>query len=243
MIFCPCRRRWLGRYKTSPPRAYYRCPTSAAEPWLAACPARFSIRQEVIEEAVWRQVTDYLLNPDTLFAEVARQRDEQAAEPELRARCLEAIDAAITEVDRKLGSLLTRELDGYPQAVIDREKAALLSRRRDLDTERARLLAERANHEITPDLESMLQELADTVRVALPAMTVAEKRRILELLRIRVDVIDRTHARLTGIITGLIVALSSWSRLRSRCCSPSPGQEPSIPGRRCRSSACSASPQ
>jgi hypothetical protein len=111
-----------------------------------------------------------------------------------------------------VGALLTRELDGYPQAVIDREKDSLLSRRRDLDAERSRLLTERANHEITPDLEAMLQELAATVRVALPAMTFEEKRRILELLRIRVDVIDRFQVRVSGIVTGSIVALSSTIR-------------------------------
>jgi hypothetical protein len=106
MIFCPCGRRWIGRYKNHLHRAYYRCPTSESESWRSACPARFSFRQEVIETAIWTQVTAYLLHPETLFAEVARQREQQAAESERRGHLRGALESAITDVDRKLGALL-----------------------------------------------------------------------------------------------------------------------------------------
>jgi site-specific DNA recombinase len=103
MIFCPCGRRWVGRYKANVSRAYYRCPTTKAEAWQSTCPAQFSIRADALEAAVWGQVADYLLHPDSLFAEVSRRRDEQTAEAQRRARRFEAVEAAITDVDRKWG--------------------------------------------------------------------------------------------------------------------------------------------
>jgi site-specific DNA recombinase len=208
LIFCPCGRRWTAQYKAKVGRAYYVCPTSPAEPWQAACTTRFSIQQDPLEAAVWTQVADFFLHPDTLLAAAAQHRADQAARAERQGQRLATLERALADTDHKLGQLLTRELEGYPQAVIDREKQTLLAHRRELEAEQDRLLAAQAEQAMAASLETALWELAETVQVALPAMTFAEKRRLLELLRIRVDVLDRETVRVSGIITDAVVTLT-----------------------------------
>jgi hypothetical protein len=60
----------------------------------------------------------------------------------------------------------------------------------------------------------MLQELSTTIRTALPTMTFEERRKLLEILRVRVDVIDKEHLRVSGIVTGAVPNISST---RFRC--------------------------
>jgi site-specific DNA recombinase len=215
MLVCSCGRRCAGRYKNHLDRGYYRCPGSYTEGWYSKCAARFSIRQDLLEPRVWERVTDYLLNPDTLRAEVQRQREAEASAAGRRASQLQAIEASIDDVDRKLETLLVQVLDGFPQAIIDRQKNALLAKREDLEAQRRRIEAERDQHEITDDTVAELEELAATVRTALPSLTPAERRRLLELLRVRVDVISPTEVRLSGIIDGSIVNLQSPWHSRS----------------------------
>jgi hypothetical protein len=53
-----------------------------------------------------------------------------------------------------------------------------------------------------------MQELADVVRTAEPHMSFAERRKLLELLRVKIDVLDRSRVRVSGIISEAILTLS-----------------------------------
>lgn len=208
MIVCECGRRWIGRHNQQINGGYYHCRATAAERWRSDCAMRFHLRQDKLEAAVTAYIKDSLLHPDNMNAEIVRQQEEQTAEVAQRDQRLRAIQAALTDTDRRLGELLTKELDGYPKAVIDTQKAALLDKRRDLETEQNRMMAERQRVEITPELTTALGELADVVHRGWERMTFAERRRILELLRLRIEVIDRDHVRVSGLISGSIVDLS-----------------------------------
>jgi site-specific DNA recombinase len=211
MVFCPCGRRWVGRYKNHLDRAYYRCPSTEAEFWREKCSSRFGIRQEILEGAVWNAVVEFLSRPEALLAGIRKRREQDASESKKRSQRLTSIERALANVDGKLGQLLMKELDGYPQEIINRQKDELIKQRQDLQAEQQRLALERQEQEITDDTEAMLRDLAATVETVIPTMLDEEKRRLLEVLKVRVEVIDQTHIKLSGIITGSIVDLTCLS--------------------------------
>lgn len=112
MIFCPCGRRRIGRYKNHLQRAYYRCPATEAEYWRNRCEHRYSHRQEILEDAVWNKVYEFILQPENLLEEMEQQRAQANEDAERKAKRIEAISSAISEVDRQLGLLLDDMLTG-----------------------------------------------------------------------------------------------------------------------------------
>ena len=164
----------------------------------------------VLEQAVWDTVKDQLLDPDTLREEIQRQRDESAVENERKIKRLDAIQSAIAEADRKLGMLLDAYLNGgFAKTVIDQRKNELMTQRDDLEKEAQRVRDELKSAIITEDEENELLEFAEEIRVRLENPTFEQKRRVLELLDLRIDVICRDKVKLSGIIgDGLIVNLS-----------------------------------
>jgi len=164
----------------------------------------------VLEQAVWDTVKDQLLDPDTLREEIQRQRDESAVENERKIKRLDAIQSAIAEADRKLGMLLDAYLNGgFAKTVNDQRKNELRTQRDDLEKEAQRVRDELKSAIITEDEESELLEFAEELRVRLENPTFEQKRRVLELLDLRIDVICRDKVKLSGIIgDGLIVNLS-----------------------------------
>lgn len=214
MIFCTCGRRWTGRFKTNVQRGYYRCPTTEAEGWRCNCDARFSYRVEELDSAIWQKVTEYLLQPETMIQEIRRQREANTVESLKRDRRLMAARKEVTNIEKKLAALLDSQLTGdYPKSVLESKRAELVERHKEFMDEVARLETERQAVDITPDIEGMLLALSRDMKDALPEMAFADKRRVLELLRTRIDVVDRDTVRLSGIITnGTVVDM--------RCSSP-----------------------
>ena len=210
LVFCPCGRRWRGAYKNHLKRAYYRCPSTAAEAWRRGCDNRFGIRQEVLESAVWEKVEAFFLDGENLRREVARRRSDAETEASQVQERLTATDSAITEVDRKLGVLLDQILtEGFAQSIIEERKQALMAQRVDLVAKRGRLQEQLRVVTITPEQELELTELASQVGQNMDVLEFEEKRRLLELLELRVDVISREQIKLSGVISeGLIVDLS-----------------------------------
>jgi site-specific DNA recombinase len=208
-VFCPCGRRWTGRYKNYLDRAYYRCPKTEGEPWRseADCPARFGIEQVRLESAVLGAVRGFLLDPDVRRAGLGAERERATAERQRLTDDLAAIDAGLAKVERQLGKLLDEALtEDFPRDIV-------AARKRDLVAERARLAGEReqrlaALEAPVVDVEAAIADLAPTVEAAFAAATPDDIRQLLDLLRVEVRVIDREHVRLTGVI-GTVVTLSS----------------------------------
>ena len=194
LVFCPCGRRWTGRYKNHLNRAYYRCPTTEGEPWRTDCPARFGIEQTRLEQGVLSAIKAFLLDPSTRAAGVAAERERLA------------------DIDRKLGALLDDALTGgFPAEIVDRRKRDLLAERERNLREREHALARLGATE-APDLEAAIAALAPTVERAFAVAEPAQLRRLLELLRVEVRVIDRDTVRLTGVVGGEDGAVVSLSR-------------------------------
>jgi len=166
-----------------------------------------------LEQAIWDTVKDQLLDRNTLKEEIQRQREEASVENDRKLIRVEAIDAAISEVDRKLGMLLDAYLNGgFAKTVINQRKNELMAQRDDLEKEALRIQDELKSAIITTDEEKELLEFADELKIRLDNPTFEQKRRVLELLDLRIDVICREKVKLSGVIgDGLIVNLSRSS--------------------------------
>jgi site-specific DNA recombinase len=211
LVFCSCGRRWVGRYKNHLDRAYYRCPTTEGEPWRATCTARFGMEQRKLERAVLDAVKAFLLDPEVRRASLGAERERVVADRERHAADLAAIDANLVRVERQIGKLLDAMLVGdFPREMVDQ-------RRRDLVAEQHRLAREReqrltALDEPVIDVEAAIADLSPTVESAFAHAEPAELRRLLDLLRVEVHVINRETIRLTGVLGNVVTHLSG-SRL------------------------------
>lgn len=212
MVYCPCGRKRVGCYKNHLKRAYYRCPATDSQYWRNRCEHRYSHRQEILEDAVWEKVYRFILEPGNLLEEIERQRTEASEDVERKTKRLEAVESAISEVDRQIGILLDQVLtSGFSQAILDQKKYQLLQKRSDLEARAAQIAGELQLLAITPDEEAELIQFAEEMRGSLGDLSFENKRRILKLIRLRVDVISRAQVKISGVISseGLFVDLSS----------------------------------
>jgi hypothetical protein len=93
--------------------------------------------------------------------------------------------------------------------VINQRKNELIAQRDDLENEALRIQDELNTAVISPEEESKLLEFADQIRARLVDPTFDQKRRVLESIDLRIDVLSRDRIKLCGAITdGLIVDLS-----------------------------------
>lgn len=210
MVFCPCGRRWTCRYKNYLKRAYYRCPSTEAEPWRERCAMPGGILQEKLEKAVWDAVCTFLQNPSNLRDEIARRRAEVASIYGQKEMRLQAIEAAMAEIDRKMGILLDQMLtDGFAKTVVEQRKNELVTQKNDLVVEAEQVRADMRSATITPEHEQEILTLAKTVSRGLKNLTLEERRHLLELLNLRVDVQTQTKMIVSGIISSTFVNIAS----------------------------------
>jgi site-specific DNA recombinase len=203
LVFCPgCGRRWGGRAKTPTGKAYYRCPTTEAAPWRDVCAMRYGIEQRRLEGAVCDALRAFLLDPAVRAIGVAAERARLATERDGAEATLAAVDTKLAAVDAKLGALLDEALtDGFPAEIIDRRKRDLLAERTRRLRERDQALA-RLTAADQPDLDAAIAALAPLVEQAFAEARPEELRRVLDLLRVEVHVVDRETVRLSGVVGG-----------------------------------------
>jgi len=201
MVFCRCGRRWTGRYKNHLRRAYYRCPVTEKERWMAMCDMPGGIRQETLEDAVWNEVAAAILNPDNLRSELRRRRENAEARSQEKVARLDKIGDELAEMDRKLGVLLDQALtQGFPETIIQDRKNSLLAKQGELRAEALRIQAEMENSCLTAEEEESLVEFSRKLSVSLEHIDFDMKRRILELLNVRIDVISTKRVKLSAIV-------------------------------------------
>ena len=226
LVFCPCGRRWTGRYKNTRDRAYYGCPTTEGEPWRVDCATRFGIEQYRLESSVLGAVKSFLLDDDVRRTALGAEQDRVAAERAQLNEDLATIDASLTKVERQLGKLLDDALtDDFPADLISRRKRDLVAERERLAGDKERRLA--ALQTPVVDVEAAVAELVPTVETAFAAASRAELRQLLDLLRVEVRVQDRNTVMLSGVI-GTVVELHQREpgRKRERPRRPAQGHLP-----------------
>lgn len=211
LVFCPCGRRWTGRYKNHLQRAYYRCPITESEPWRGECHSRFGIEQTKLETAVLDTVKAFLLDEEVRRTALSAERIRAQAERERLGEDLATIDQHLTRVEKQLGKLLDSLLiDDFPTDVVAARKRELLAERGRLAAERERRLAELDPPAV--DVEATIAAMAPIVEQAFSLGTTTELRQLLDLLRIEVYVVDRTNIRLTGVLGSVVAHLPTQKR-------------------------------
>ncbi len=199
MIYCSCGLCCNSSYRREV--LYYRCAVKAGNPWVRTCKTRFHIRADVLEALVWSTVIDLLLNPDYLKMEVEKQRQKTDEELAGRRGQLEAIQKAIADTERKIGILLDQMLDGdFPKSVIDDRKKLLTQNLKQLEAEKSQIEVDLSSAVITPLQEELLNQLANTIKSGIDNVDFEKMRKILHVLRIRIDVCDKKKVRLSGIL-------------------------------------------
>jgi site-specific DNA recombinase len=201
LITCACGRRWLGVYKSHLGRGYYRCQQLESRKWVGPqCTVTGGVRQETLEEAVWEKVCTVLLDENCLRTELAGRRTTVSAELQGRRRRLEATQKVLADVQRKIDYLLSELLSGgFSADDLKPHKERLLEQRRSLQADVARLEAEISQAELSPEQEETVLDYARRVRQGIEQLTGQERRRILELLAVNVEVIDQEHFRVTAL--------------------------------------------
>ena len=211
MVFCSCGRRWTGRYKNHLKRAYYRCPTSESEHWRPRCSMPGGIRQETLESAVWDGVTKFLLDTENVRAEIDKRRNEAGSARQTAVDEIQKIELTIKEIDRKMDLLLNEMLKTtFPREVIERRMSGLKAQRDELIAKTQRARSEMPGTGISVEHEEQLVEFAEQIGEGLHDLDFSAKRRILELLELRVDVISQKQVRVTTLISTGAIADTSY---------------------------------
>jgi len=208
LAYCPSGYRLVGTGTHQRQAFYYRCQPSVMSPWLERCTCHTKVNASELEDLVWSTIIEQLADPATIRQALESKRAEQeAAAAQVRAR-LEAVSAELAKCDQRLTVLLRKELDGYPADLIEGERARLLTLRRQLVQQREEIERELAAAAPAWAIdEDQIAELAAMVREAGPAATPEERRRILEVLSVRVTVFPDKTVRIEGVLPTTVAAL------------------------------------
>jgi len=145
------------------------------------------IRAEWVDRGVWNWVEELLTHPEVLeagFAEYQARQDEE--EVPLRER-LKVIDDLLAENQAQLDRLLDLYLAGdFPKDLLVDRKTRLEETIAALDKERAGLEARLNGNRLTKEQIQTIKEFAAEVSADLEAADFATKRKVIELLDIRV---------------------------------------------------------
>ena len=166
----------------------YRCNGVYRDRW--GCPA-VSITSRLLDIAVWERVTEVLLNPEIIAAEVERRRTAQTS-----ACDIEAIERRMAALDRQRQNLI-RSLamleDEDSARLLTAELAALSAQHKQLECERAAKVSQQAEESIDTARLSSLIDWTTRAAANLSALTYAEKRMLLEALGVSVRVWKTDH--------------------------------------------------
>lgn len=218
LVTCACGRTLAG-HTDKDGRRYYRCPTRAGRAWFDTCEAASYYPADWLEETVWKVVTEPLQDRALMRAALAEQRQRVQAERDQIEDRLRAVEAALTDVQRRLSQLLDQALDGFPAEVIAVKRKELGQQYQALTDERERLLGELGALDV-PDEVTLLEALSEDVALGIEAATPHERRALLELLRVKLTVIDRDEIKVEWLLGNVVYTSSRGSggaRSRSSC--------------------------
>ncbi len=230
LITCACGRILVGTFNQSHKR-FYRCQTRSGAIWFDTCPVAPWYPADWLEEAVWQAVTGPLHDRELMRAALDEQRRRVQHERERIEDRLKAVEAALADVQRRLSQLLDQALDGFPAEVIAVKRKELGQQYQALTAERERLLGQLGALEV-PDEATLLEALSADVALGVQEAAPAERRALLELLRVKLTVIDRERLKLEWLLSDTVLTSRAqnehrrWRRERPR---PRPAGRRSLP--------------
>ena len=188
-ILCACGRNWEGRVRDETLR-YYRCPTIKEKRWREPCAMAGNIRMDVLDAAVWGAVERLLLDPQMVEAEVRRRQTLAEAERAKADKRVRELTVQAKRVERQVQGLLGRLLEGeLTSEQVKTEKQKLDAQHAAVLQERDAAARARDDHAEPADAND-LRRLLDDLRTAMKDLGFESRRRILERLELRVDILS-----------------------------------------------------
>lgn len=210
LVTCACGRTLVGtcrpfrRKRTGRVGVYrwYMC--TAGRRWsslMDSCPVKPYINADQLEDAVWRSVVRLLTEPETLETVLQHEAERRQAERAHLQERLDAVHRARAEIEAQLRRLLDLDLSGYPAAIIEQKRRDLTTRYRELETTAEQLLREIASVPPVDTLLPSVHALREELLLGTTEATEEEKRRVLELLSVRVFVQEDGNLRFTCMLS------------------------------------------
>jgi site-specific DNA recombinase len=171
-------------------RHYYRCYGTEARrlPGGMRVCGNPSIQVDRLDEAVWSDVRELLLEPERLAQEFERRlsRESAAGEPTRTSRSL---DKLISQIKRRIARLVEMYADGYiEKPEFQRDIDISQKRLSDLEAERQTMQEEEHQREGLRLVISQIEEFSSAVRAGLDTSDGETRRRIICALVKRVEI-------------------------------------------------------
>lgn len=169
-----------------------------------------------LEALVWGKISEVLTNPEKLRDTVETRGKGLQEDQDREASQLESLYAVKQSIKKEEDRLL----DAYAAGVIDLSQlqgrlAVTKKKREAIEVEISRLIARTAKlGEVAANLQ-VLEQLCGEVRDGIEHFTFEDKRRVLDLLDVRV-LVDGEKVVISGVVTGALVEHMSVGRGKKR---------------------------
>ena len=201
---------------------YYRCRASYGDIHLTQCREK-SVRTDKADTLVWEWLTGLLCDAARLKKGLREMSERRENELQPKRARLEAVGELVTKKESaiyRLAQAIARADDETVVRAIEEQLKATSRERAALRAERDILAADVASHALTADDEAVIISLAEKIRQQLSSQpTFEEKRKLLDLLDVRVKLQHNADQRELYVMCGLNLtgqALSIESHLSRR---------------------------
>ena len=172
-------------------RFYYRC--------YARCKRFSSVREEILDDIVWKAITEAVLNPSLIADQWARREKAKTKLQQNRQGRLQELETARAEIKREE----SRVIEAYRQRILSAEQLAqeldqIKARRDALDVRMATLKQEEEDVPFRVTRETIFESCKRVAEV-IESFTREERQRFLRLLIDRV-VFEGSKIRIKGIL-------------------------------------------
>ena len=182
-------------------RPTYRCPSTTGGKIKPVCDVHFYKHADVVDDAVWRAITEILLDENNLRQAIRAQRTQAQASVQPLEDRLEALQSTRQELERKLQALIDVFLDGsMPRSIAEGRKKLLTANLAALEEEEKRVRGQMAAATLTPKAEESLLDVARAIRQGATELPFEEKRRIVMLLQVKVRVLSKTQMKVSCLL-------------------------------------------
>lgn len=184
----PCGSHFHGVFRKDRAHRHYRCMSSRPE-----APCRCSCRRldaDLVEDAVWTVVVDFLSQPDKLIRIARDYLDLRDQQPQTEPEQLESLDSKVDSLELAISSIVVEYAKaGLPATAVQQATVTLQEELQVLKCHRQRLQTARHQTLEREDRDQRLRHLAECAHSRLPQMTAGERHKVLSLLEIKVDVL------------------------------------------------------
>lgn len=171
---------------------YYQCKTKHPKPNKKPCAtANRSIITHRVDDAVWDWIRELLTDDDTLDEGLNKMLENNRKQNSTKFKRLDTLEKMITKTDNGINRLTNELVEGdYEDEFtreIFREKINEQSDTlKSLKKEQHRISVELAHVEITDDFRGEIKEMAAKIRHRLDVINFQEKRKIMDMLNVKV---------------------------------------------------------